>query len=160
VLDQVTHLASEWASVYANHAVIRTSVTFMHIGGLVGSGGCAIAADRATLMASRMSRADQRLQLETLRTTHRVVLFGLAIVIVSGVLLLGADVDTFLYSRFFWLKMALFALLAINGFALIRAERRAEEDDAAWTALRVTALCSVALWFLTTLFGAALPNIG
>jgi hypothetical protein len=162
VLHRLVDFAAEWASVYANHAAVRTSVTFMHIAGLVGGGGCAIAADRATLIASRQAGAARRHQLGTLQATHRIVLFGLAIVIVSGVMLFAADIDTFLYSRIFWVKLALVTLLVVNGVALIGAERRAlrDDSDAGWTLLRVAAFCSVLLWFLTTLAGAALPNIG
>jgi hypothetical protein len=42
-----------------------------------------------------------------------------------------------------------------------RGERRVTCDDAgAWARLRRTAAMSLCLWFLTTLAGAALPNIG
>lgn len=152
---------ADWTSFYANHAAARTSVTFLHIAGLVGGGGCAIAADRGTLMAARLGPDERRFHLGSLRTTHRVVLFGLALVIVSGVLQFASDVDTFLHSTLFWLKMALVALLFVNGGVLVEAERRAVLGrESAWTALRVTALTSLVLWFLTTLAGAALPNIG
>jgi len=41
------------------------------------------------------------------------------------------------------------------------AERRAlSGDHAAWRTLRLSAFASLALWFLTTLGGVALPNIG
>jgi hypothetical protein len=158
----VRHSVEVWTSIYANHAAVRTAVSFLHVAGLIGGGGCAIAADRATLVAARQAdAAARRLQLGTLHTTHRVVLFGLAIVIVSGLMLFGADVDTFLHSRFFWLKMALVALLFLNGGVLLEAERRAAAGyDAAWTVLKATAIASLALWFLTTLAGAALPNVG
>jgi hypothetical protein len=42
-------------------------------------------------------------------------------------------------------------------------ERRPQRDtngEAGWGMLRATALSSLVLWFLTTLVGAALPNIG
>lgn len=155
------HVVADWTSVYANHAAVRTSVTFLHIAGLIGAGGSAIVADRATLVAARGDAASRRSHLGMLRATHRIVLFGLALVIVSGILLFAADLDTFLHSRFFWLKMALVALLFINGGVLVEAERRAQKgSEAAWTALRATAMLSLVLWFVITLAGAALPNIG
>ena len=155
------HFVEAWTSVYANHAAVRTAVSFLHIAGLVGAGGAAIGADRATLIAARADQRARQLQLGSLQGTHRIVLFGLALVILSGLLLFGADVDTFLHSRFFWLKMALVALLFVNGGVLLEAERRAAQGSAAgWTALKATAIASLALWFLTTLAGAALPNIG
>ena len=33
-------------------------------------------------------------------------------------------------------------------------------DHGAWRTLRLSAIASLALWFLTTLGGVALPNIG
>jgi len=67
-----------------------------------------------------------------------------------------------LYSRFFWLKMVLVGLLSLNGVVLIAAERRARRGpaDSGWRTLRTTAYSSLVLWFLTTLVGTALPNIG
>src|SRR4051812_29878642 len=100
-------------------------------------------------------------QLELLERTHRIVVFGLVALAVSGLMLFGADVETFLYSRIFWLKMGLMLLLLLNGLLLIRGERRVQRDEAhAWTRLHFTAVTSLVLWSLTTLAGAALPNIG
>ncbi len=154
-------VVADWTSIYANHAAVRTSVTFLHIAGLIGGGGCAIAADRATLIAAREATPARERHLGMLRSTHRIVLFGLALVILSGVLLFAADYDTFLHSSFFWVKMAMVALLFVNGGVLLEAERRASRGlESAWTALRATAVASLVLWFLITLVGAALPNIG
>ena len=76
-------------------------------------------------------------------------------------MLFASDFETFLYSRFFWIKMGLVALLILNGLVLWNAERRAlAGDHRAWGMLRVTAIASITLWFLTTLGGVALPNIG
>ena len=96
-----------------------------------------------------------------LEGTHRIVLCGLAAVAVSGLLLFAADTDTYLYSKFFWIKMGLFVLLMANGALLVSAEREVERgDERAWKRLTLTSGASVVLWFLTTLIGAALPNIG
>ena len=141
--------------------LLRTLIGFFHIGGLVIGGGCAIAADRMTLRAARRGALDRGLQLEALRSTHRIVLISLAAVLVSGVLLFAADSDNFLHSTFFWVKMGLVVGLMANGVLLRRAERRAESDAVVgWRWLTVTSSISVALWMLTTLVGAALPNIG
>jgi hypothetical protein len=159
-MNFVIHLVAVWTSLYSNHAALRTAVGFVHIGGLVGGGGCAIAADRMTLLAGRRDRPTRILQLGSLKSTHRVVLVGLAAVIVSGVLLFAADVDTFLYSKVFWIKMGLMVLLLVNGWLLVRAESRAERgDEDAWRRLKWTSTISLALWFLTTLAGAGLLNV-
>jgi uncharacterized membrane protein len=152
------HALDLWASVYSNHAVLRSAVDFLHVGGLLGGGGAAIAADRAALTAHR--RPDVADWLDSFHTTHRIVLTGIAIIFVSGILMLAADVDTYLYSRVFWTKMALFALLLFNGAQLVRTESAARRgDQGAGRRLRVLATASLGLWFLVTLAGAALTNI-
>jgi len=150
-----------WTSFFSNHAAVRTFIGFFHIGGLVVGGGCAISADRLTLRAARRSVAERANQLGALRGTHRIVVFSLAAVALSGLLLFAADAENFLHSVFFWMKMGLVVALLVNGFLLTRAERQAETDaDRGWRWLTVTSTISVVLWMLTTLAGAALPNIG
>jgi hypothetical protein len=161
MLDQLAVAASQWTSVYSNHAALRTVVVFAHVGGLVGAGGCAVAADRATLLALRRHEAERRHQVEALAGTHRVVVAGLIFIIGSGLLLFATDVQTFLYSRVFWIKMTMLLLLLVNGAVLTSAERRATRgDDRAWGRLRATAVASLTLWFLITLTGVALTNVG
>jgi hypothetical protein len=157
----LSHLIESWVSLYANHATLRTGVEFVHIGGLLAGGGCAITADLATIVAVRERSASRTTQLHLLKQTHAIVVFGLVALAVSGLLLFGADVQTFLYSRVFWLKMGLMVLLLINGALLLGGERRVQRGEPhAWTRLHYTAVVSLVLWLLTTLAGAALPNIG
>jgi uncharacterized membrane protein len=157
----LTSLLETWNALYSNHAALRTSIEFMHIAGLVAGGGCAIAADLATVRAAGATAAARATELQLLRRTHSVVIIGLVAVFVSGVLLFATDVDTYLYSRVFWIKMALVALLMVNGALLWHGERRVTRGDAgAWAHLHYTAIASLVLWLLTTLAGAALPNLG
>jgi hypothetical protein len=150
-----------WNAMYANHAVLRTAIEFAHIGGLVAGGGSALAADLATMRSARAIESVRAAELQLLRRTHVVVIIGLVTVIVSGVLLFAADIDTYLYSRVYWIKMGLVLLLLVNGVLLRHGERRAARGDAgAWAQLHYTAVASVVLWLVTTLAGAALPNIG
>ena len=118
-------LLLDWGSFYSNHAVVRTAVSFVHVAALVAAGGAAITADRGILSALRLDDAARRVQLSAIQKTHRVVAIGLALITVSGLLLLAADLDTYLYSRVFWAKMGAIGLLLINGVVLIAAERRA-----------------------------------
>ena len=47
-----------------------------------------------------------------------------------------------------------------NGMMMLVGERRVQRGDArAWMRLHNSAASSLALWFVTTLVGAALPNI-
>ncbi len=155
------NLAVDWGSLYANNAVLRTAVTFAHIAGLVAAGGAALVADRAILTARRRPEHERQSVLASVHSSHSVVLVGLAVVIVSGVLLFGADLDTYLGSRIFWIKMVLLVVLMLNGAVLARAEHRARVRSAnSWGTLRWTAIASLTLWCATTLLGTGLLNIG
>lgn len=161
MLPGLAHAAAMWTAWYSDSPVIRTTVNFAHIAGLVVGGGAAIVEDRAMLAALRQDEDARRRRVEAQRLAHRVVLSGLAIAVASGCLLFAADWDTYLYSKVFWLKMALVLLLVANGVMLTRAERAAVRGEpSAWGRLRQSAVVSLALWFLTTLAGAALPNVG
>ena len=145
-----------WSEIYSNSAVWRTVVLFAHIGGLLLGGGAAVSADRLTLVSET---GDAR-QLRTLAAVHRVVLSGLAAMIVSGLLMLGADFETFIRSPWFWTKMALIVLLLGNGVRVLRAEQAARAGEpSGWPRLRQAAVVSLVLWFLITLVGTVLPNV-
>ena len=145
-------ILDSWSALYSNHASLRTAIEFAHVGGLLAGGGSALAADLAIVRGG-----DPQL----LKRTHVLVIAGLVALFASGILLFAADVDTYLYSRVYWIKIALIVVLLVNGAVLWRAERRAAagENDA-WKTLHYTAIASLILWFATTLAGAALPNIG
>ena len=149
-----------WTAFYSNHALLRTAIGFIHVGGLVLGGGCAVAADLATIEAVREGPIGRSSQLHVLKRTHTIVVTGIVALVVSGALLFAADAEAFLHSRVFWLKMGLMASLIINGFMMLLGERKVMLGDArAWTRLHTVAVSSLVLWFLTTLAGAALPNI-
>ena len=158
----LSDLLESWSSLYANHAALRTAVEFTHIGGVVAGAGCAIMADLVTITAAAGGgSATRATRLQLLRQTHPIIAVGLVSLFISGALLFAADVDTFLHSRVFWLKMGLMALLLANGALLRLVERQANRGEPrAWARLHYTAVASLLLWFLTTLAGAALPNIG
>ena len=157
----MTELLIFWGSLYSNHAAIRTLIAFCHVGALIVGGGAAMVADWSLLKGSDDDDWSRRTLLEGLEGTHRFVLASLMIIGVSGVLLFASDYETFIYSRFFWIKMGLVAALIINGALLWRAEERAMRGfDTAWRTLRATSVASITLWLLTTLGGVVLPNIG
>ena len=161
MLPTLAHAVASWTAWYSDSAVVRTSVNFAHIAALVGGGGAAIVEDRAMLGVLRLDDDARRRRVEAQGRTHRIVITGLTVAVVSGLLLFAADFDTYLYSRVFWAKMGLVALLVGNGALLTRAEHAALRNDArAWVGLRRGAAVSLTLWLLTTLAGAALPNVG
>ena len=156
----LSHVVSSWSSLYGGSPVLRTLVAFVHIAGLVGGGGAAVAADRAALKATIKGRRVTREQIDAIHNAHRVVIAGLAAIIVSGVLLFAADVSTYAPSKLFWIKMSMVAALMINGALLVRVGRGTRvPDERIRRTMRWTAGVSLALWFLTTLAGAGLPNI-
>lgn len=152
-------LADTWSSIYSASPAIKSALAFTHIGALVGGGGAAIAADRTTLRAMRRGQVALDHELEHLHQVHVFVIAGLALVIISGLLLMFADVDAYLSSPVFWIKMALVVLLMANGALVMRGGRRTHAGDPSGPRLlRLTAIASLTLWFGTTLFGAILPN--
>lgn len=147
---------ASWSEIYSNSAIWRSVILFGHVGGLLLAGGCAVAADRLTLLAT----PGDTHQLKALAGSHRVVLGGLVAIVVSGALMLTANLDTYLASRFFWTKMALVVVLLINGVRLTRAEAAARAGaSSGWARLRSASVASMTLWVLITLFGAILPNV-
>lgn len=154
------NLIADWGSFYANHAAVRTLVAFVHVAALTIGGGAAVTSDWRLLKVLRREQPARLAELAALQGSHRTVAAGLALIAVSGVRLFAADLDTYLYSRVFWIKMGLTALLVVNGRLLLSAERHASKANDAWPALRRTTMASLTLWLLTTLAGVALPNIG
>jgi len=160
MLTFLSHMTESWSSMYSNSAPLRTVVEFAHVAGLVAGGGTAIAADRLTIQAARHDAAARQRQIHHIENVHVVVLWGLGFVIASGLLLFLADMNTYLYSKVFWLKMACVVALCVNGARIVVAGRRAEVGSVnGWMELKRAAVASLALWFVTTLLGVALPNV-
>ncbi len=152
-----------WSDLYNGSALVSDGVTFAHLGGMLVAGGFAVAADRTVLRSGRAPEGDRSFVLRELRDVHRPVLWGLAVVLLSGLAMMLSDVRTFLPSWVFWAKMALIGLLLLNGLTLERAERRLAADPlerTAWRRLRRASLRSGGLWILTVLFGVLLTSAG
>jgi uncharacterized membrane protein len=162
--SETVAIAAPWAALYDHHPLLQSAVVFAHLSGLMVAGGAAVAADRATLRVRRTDGETRRTHLRHLRAVDRTVMGGLAIVVVSGVLLFGADVDTYIASPVFWVKTALVFLLAVNGWLLVSTGRKLESGQIAvergWKRLAVTSVCSVSLWLLIVFAGAALLSLG
>jgi hypothetical protein len=94
-----------------------------------------------------------------LGTVHAIAITGLAMLAVSGVLMLLADLETFWSARAFWIKMSLVALLVANGAVMQQAERLARTLPAqAWRQLKLTSVVSLVLWFAVLLAGTILAS--
>jgi hypothetical protein len=171
VLHTVIHALAPWQSAYSDSKLISSSITTTHLAALFFGGGLAIAADRSTLRIDATHSGERAHQLRELRAVHRPVLIALAVLFASGVLIATADLETYVNSPVFWVKLGLVALLLVNGAILARTESRlrafaARPDaepsrlDVLWRRLRVSAIASLALWTATLVAGALLVNAG
>lgn len=163
LLPSLSHLLAPWARLYGDSKVLSTGVTFAHVGGLLLGGGCAIAGDRITLRFTSIDAVCQQNHLDERAALHHPVLIGLGVTLVSGLLLLAADLETYLPSVIFWAKMALIVALLVNGAMIQRADRALRNDPARspvlWQRLQRAARVSLGLWFVVTLLGTALLSI-
>lgn len=162
LVSQLATLVAPWADFYGASKVAQTAVTFGHFGGMMTAGGFALATDRATLRAVRAERAERTRHLRDLSGIHPIVVGGLAVTVLSGLLMFAADLETLAVSAVFWAKMGLIVLLLANGYAVLRTERRLQAGDPAevphWRRLRAASLISLGLWFAVVLAGSILPN--
>lgn len=155
-------LVAPWAKYYSHSKVAETIVTFLHIAPLVVGGGLAIALDRASLRLPHDEPGARERHLGELGSVHSVVIGALVLSFISGLLMLAADLDTFLPSWVFWVKMALLAALLANGAVMRGLERTlslaSEGSEDQWRRLRGTAVTSLVLWLAITLAGVMLTN--
>jgi hypothetical protein len=143
-----------WSALYGDHQAVSVAVRYLHLAGIVVGGGTAIAADRRVLRDGKGGEDARRAALAETAAAHRVVVPALALVVATGALMAASDVETFLSSRAYWLKMGLFALLLLNGGVLLAAERAAgARRPTGWPALRAASAASLALWLAVLLAG-------
>lgn len=166
-LHDIEKLLAPWQSAYSDSTVISTSITALHLIGMLVGGGLAIAADRATLRISEEQPGQREWHLGELNAIHRPVVLALALLFVTGAMMLAADVKTFVTSPVLWVKLSLVALLVVNGVVLERTEtalRRIAESsgkrspESLWGRLRVSAICSIGLWIATLVAGSVLVS--
>jgi hypothetical protein len=159
-IEFAAQVAAPWAQLYSDSTLVSTGVLFGHLGGLLLGGGFAVAADRTTLRVAQAGAVARRLHLDELRAVHRPVILGLSVTLLSGLLLLAADLETLLPSPLFWLKMGVIAALLANGVVLARTEAALRNRTASpwrmWRRLTNSARISLVLWFGSLLLGTAL----
>jgi uncharacterized membrane protein len=161
--EVLTRLAEPWAHFYGHSKTASTIVTFLHIAPIVVGGGIAIALDRASLRLDASDEPARARHLRELGSVHPIVLWSLVVLLLSGLAMLAADLDTFLGSWVFWLKMALIVALLANGARLTRLERALAGPAGAaadqWRRLRGISITSLALWLIITLLGVILTSV-
>ena len=163
LVASLVHLFAPWNAFYADSRVAETGILSVHLVAMMLGGGIAIATDRDTLRATRTATGTGPEVLARLQGAHRPVLIALTVLLLSGLALATADIETFAKSPIFLIKMTLVALLTINGSVLVRTEARLRRDDAGealWNRLRRSTRFSLALWICVVIAGATLVNAG
>lgn len=161
VAAALAKLADPWAKIFSHSKAVSAFVTFLHLAPLVFAAGAAFTADRATLRAVKLGAADRARALQDIAATHRIVLGGLTLSFVSGILLFLSDVETFVGSVYFYIKLGFVGLLLLNGFIMTRTEKTLDasgDDVTLWGRMRTIALLSAVLWLATTLAGVVLKE--
>ena len=162
IIETVVGLAKPWADLYGHSKPLATVVTFGHVAGIMVGGGFAMASDRSALRAIKGSDEDRRRVLADFSSIHRPVLISLTLVVVSGVLMMLADAETFLSSPVYYLKMGSFVLLMANGFMVQKTEQALAKDPSTanklWGRFAIGARASLFLWLWTALIGVALMS--
>jgi len=159
-LKSIEEFFAPWQSAYSDSTVLSTTVTALHLIGMLIGGGLAIAADRATLRIADEQPGERERHLGELNAIHRPVLIALTVLFVTGVAMVTSDVVTFLTSPILWLKLGLVTLLVVNGVLLERTETalRLGAEPSLWGRLRVAAVCSIGLWIATLVVGTVLVS--
>jgi hypothetical protein len=154
-----------WNSLYSHSKLVSTSVVTLHLGAMFLGGGLAVAADRATLRVAAEHPDERARQLRAVSDAHRPVLIAIALLFISGIAMALADLENFLASPVFWIKLSLVALLLLNGWFLQRTETalRATDDTGTgvpdgWRRMRTFTKLSITLWIATFVAGSILTN--
>jgi hypothetical protein len=154
-------LAAPWADFMKHSKLTKTIVLFLHIAPLVVGGGIAISLDRLSLRLSVAGAPDRGRHLAELARSHNIVIYSLAVSILSGLALVAAEIDNFPTSWIFWVKMGFIVILLINGLRMKKVEssmalQGPSEDD--WRRLHSIAIASITLWLTITFLGVALSK--
>lgn len=159
-LHQIAGVVAPWADFYNASKMTQGAMMFGHLGGMMTGGGAALYADRATLRL-RLTDQETTRHLDELRGVHPVVLISLAIMALTGVAMLLADVESLAVAPIFWAKMLLVGALLVNGGSMLRLERALDLADIRagrhWTDLRRASIVSLTLWLTLVLLGSLLP---
>ena len=165
LVHTLAHALVPWKSLYSDSKAVASVVTGVHLVGMLFGGGLAVAADRSTLRALRREPSDRARALAELHAVHRPVLLALGVLFLSGVALAAADIETFLGSPIFAIKLLLVTLLLANGLVLVRTERALRSatggpgrETRLWRRLRTNAYLSLLLWTCTVVAGTVLVN--
>ncbi len=163
MLDTLVELAKPWAKFYSKSTPAQNVILFAHLAGLLGGGGIAVATDRAIWKARAATDEVRARVLAEVAGTHRPVITGLVLAMISGALMTAADLETYVTSPIWWGKMGAVGLLLANGAWLrsidTAALRAPGVTPATWAKFTLSSRLSLTLWFVVVLIGVMLGNI-
>ena len=171
IIPELARFFTPWHDRFGGSTIYPIVTEATHLLAMFVGGGLAVAADRTTLRLQREKRELRRAVLNELCYLHRPVLIALSISLLSGLAFATADIDVFLLSPAFYIKMGFVGLLLANGALLQRTEvslRKALKDDPVradafatrqWDRLRFRSICSIALWSATLVAGVILFKV-
>lgn len=116
----LSDVLASWNGYYGNHQALSVTIRYVHLAALLVGGGTALALDRE-IFGLRRSPTVRDAMIARVSAAHALVIGSLVFIVVSGLLMTAADVETYLASPTFWTKMALVAILLVNGAVLARA---------------------------------------
>ena len=153
--DALAGAIQSWADFKADHRVVTRGLGALHLSGILLGGGTAIVIDRLVRRAAGATETARAFILDEMARAHRVVVPALVLVFATGALWTLSELEEFLSSPAYWLKMGLIVLLLVNGMVMMRAEReaRAGNTPTAWARLQTTGTLSLVLWFAILVAG-------
>ena len=151
VVRDLVGLTAPWRTLFNHSAPVQMAVVGVHVLSMLVAGGLAIAHDRGTLRAGNWTPAIREHHFEELHAVHRPVVTALAICMLSGLALFATDVNTYVVSVPFWIKMSLITMLLGNALFMTANEGALPLDSGggaalAWTRVRVSSIVSALLW--------------
>lgn len=155
----ITSSIAWWSSYYGNHQLLSVTIRFLHLAAIVLGGGAGLWTDWQVMKAAR-GKLEKEAVMKWLSRAHAYVVPWMAVLALTGVLMMAADTATFFSSKVFWAKIVLVFLLVSNGFALVLLEGRARQwgIDSVWSKLVLVSCMSALLW-QTTLFAGTLLTV-
>lgn len=154
-------LTAPWGDFMKHSKITKVIVLFFHIAPIVVGGGIAISLDRLSLRLANGGSEDRGRHLAELARTHNLVIYSLAVSLLSGLALVAAEIDNFPTSWIFWVKMLFIVILLVNGLRMKSIESsmaRNGPSEADWSRLHTVALASISLWLFITFLGVALSK--
>jgi hypothetical protein len=145
MIATLSHALASWNSYYGNHQALSVTIRYVHLAAMLVGGGTALTLDREIFRMRRSAPQVRDATIARLNGAHSVVIGSIVFMVVSGLLMAGADVETYLASPTFWTKMALVAILLVNGAVLTRAGRTAAFGS---RRLAVASVVSAFLWLV------------